>query len=80
MLWEAHSILTDPDKKTLYDLQKKTIESKNFTKQKTEFDKYIKLQESNNTQESTDTAKANFKLEYQKMDLNLGLILNAGPQ
>jgi curved DNA-binding protein CbpA len=43
---EAYKILNDSDARKYYDLQKKTIDSKNFAKQKLSFDNFIKLQES----------------------------------
>jgi|SaaInlStandDraft_6_1057023.scaffolds.fasta_scaffold06937_2 hypothetical protein len=61
LLRDADSILRDPSKRKYYDLNKKTADNKNFTKQKDSFDDFIKLQESKMSESSKKIAK----LEYE---------------
>ena len=65
---DAYSILINPDKRKFYDLQKKTIDSKNFAKQKASFEEFIKLQDSEISEQSRKNAENTFKLEYAGMD------------
>jgi curved DNA-binding protein CbpA len=65
---QAYNILRDPDKRKYYDLQKKTMESKNFVKQKSSFDEFIKLQESEVNETSRKNAANSFKIGFLDMD------------
>lgn len=69
---EAYKILTDPAKRKFYDLQKKTIDSKNFLKQKSSFDEFIKLQESEISEKSKKLAENQFKLGFESLDKKHG--------
>ena len=68
LIKEAYNILRDPEKRKYHDLQKKTMESKNFAKQKSSFDDFIKLQESEINEQSKKNAENNFKLNFLEMD------------
>jgi curved DNA-binding protein CbpA len=72
LIREAYSILRDPHKKKFYDLQKKTVDSKNFAKQKSSFEEFIKLQESEITEHSKDSAQNDFKMKVLEMDKRTG--------
>jgi len=64
----AGKVLTDPDAKKMYDLEQKTIKSKNFQSQKNSFEDFIKLQESGITEESKKKATLEYKLEAEKLN------------
>lgn len=62
LIRDAYKILNDPESRKFYDLQKKTSDSKNFAKQKTSFEDFIKQQES----EVNDQSKTNAALKYKE--------------
>lgn len=64
----AYNILRDPEKREYYNLQKKTMESKNFVKQKSSFEEFIKLQESEINEVSRKNAENSFKIGFLDMD------------
>lgn len=68
LLRDADSILRDPTKRKYYDLQKKTVESKNYVSQKESFDEFIKLQNSKITEQSRSIAENDFKMASLAMD------------
>jgi len=72
LIKEAHSILRDPQKKKFYDLQRKTIDSKNFAKQKSSFEEFIKLQESEINEHSKESAKSSYQMKTLDMDKRTG--------
>jgi curved DNA-binding protein CbpA len=64
----AGDVLTNVDKKKYYDLEQKVIKSKNFQAQKSSFEDFIKLQESENTEENRQRAKLEFEKEKEKIN------------
>jgi hypothetical protein len=68
LIKEAYSTLRDPEKKKYYDLQRKTIDSKNFFKQKDSFDDFIKLQDSEISEQTKKNADGSFKLKMLELD------------
>jgi curved DNA-binding protein CbpA len=64
----AGEVLTNPEKKKLYDLERKTIKSKDFYNQKSSFDEFLKLQESEMTEEKKKHAELEFKHGNDKFD------------
>lgn len=65
---DASNILRNPEKRKYYDLQKKTIESKNFVKQKNDFEEFKKLQDSEISEQSKKNASNNFKIGFLDLD------------
>jgi curved DNA-binding protein CbpA len=78
LIREAYGILRDPEKRKFYDLQKKTVDSKNFTKQKDSFNDFIKLQDSEINEQSKQQSKSRFELEFLNMDKKHGINRNKG--
>jgi curved DNA-binding protein CbpA len=76
LIKQAYNILRDPEKREYYDLQKKTMESKNFVKQKSSFEEYIKLQESEINETSRKNAENAFKIGFLDMDKKHGFKRN----
>ena len=70
---EAVTILRDPEKRKFYDLQKKTIDTKNFQKQKDSFNEFIKLQDSEVSDQTKTQAKLNYDLKQLELDKKHGL-------
>lgn len=70
---QAYSILKDEKKRKYYDLTKKNEDSINFTKQKKSFEEFIKLQESEISDQSKESAKNKFKLESLAFDKKHGI-------
>ncbi len=64
----AGKVLTDESAKQVYDLEQKTIKSKNFQLQKNSFEEFIKLQESGMTEENKKKAQLDFDSETKKMN------------
>jgi len=64
----AGKILTDEDTKKIYDLEQKTIKSKNFQSQKNSFEDFIKLQESGMSSENKQKALLDFEVESKKLN------------
>lgn len=76
LIKQAYNILRDPEKREYYDLQKKTMESKNFVKQKSSFEEYIKMQESEINEVSRKNAENAFKIGFLDMDKRHGFKRN----
>jgi len=76
LIKQAYNVLRDPEKRAYYDLQKKTMESKNFVKQKSSFEEFIKLQESEINETSRKNAENSFKLGFLDMDKRHGFKRN----
>lgn len=76
LIKQAYNILREPEKRQYYDLQKKTMESKNFVKQKSSFEEYIKLQESEINETSKKNAENSFKIGFLDMDKKHGFRRN----
>lgn len=68
LIRDAYSTLRDPEKRKYYDLQKKTIDSKNFLKQKGSFEEFIKLQDSEISEQSRKNAENSFKMGFLELD------------
>ena len=68
LVQEAGKILSDPGTKKIYDLEQKTIKSKDFQNQKNTFDEFIKLQESGMTEENKKKAQLDFETESKKLN------------
>jgi len=64
----AGKVLTDESAKKVYDLEQKTIKSKDFVEQKNSFEEFIKLQESGMTEENKKRAQLDFKSESDKLN------------
>ena len=64
----AGKVLTDESAKKVYDLEQKTIKSKDFVGQKNSFEEFIKLQESGMTEENKKRAQIDFKSESDKIN------------
>jgi hypothetical protein len=68
LVQEAGKILSDPSTKKMYDLEQKTIKSKDFKNQKNSFEDFIKLQESGMTEEHKIKAQLDFETESKKLN------------
>ena len=64
----AGKVLTDESAKKVYDLEQKTIKSKDFAGQKNSFEEFIKLQEAGMTEENKKRAQLDFKSESEKLN------------
>ena len=68
LVQEAGKILSDANAKKIYDLEQKTIKSKDFQNQKNTFEDFIKLQESGMTEENKKKAQIDFESESKKLN------------
>jgi curved DNA-binding protein CbpA len=68
----AGEVLTNPEKKKIYDLQSKTLKSKDFLNQKSSFDEFLELQKTELTDDKKRTAELEFKKNKEKMNLIRG--------
>jgi curved DNA-binding protein CbpA len=68
----AGEVLTNPEKKKIYDLQTKTLKSKDFQNQKSTFDDFLKLQDSQMTEDNKRKAELEFKKHTEKVNLMRG--------
>jgi hypothetical protein len=68
LVCDASKILRDPERRKYYDLQKKTIDSKDFFKQKTSFKTQLDLQESGITEQTKKNSLNNFKMGMLDFD------------
>ena len=64
----AGEILSNPDKKKIYDLERKTLKTKDFSNQKSSFDEFIKLQDSELTEDNKRKAELEFKKNIEKQN------------
>lgn len=64
----AGKVLTDENAKKVYDLEQKTIKSKDFVGQKNSFEDFIKLQEAGMNEETKSKAQLDFKSESDKLN------------
>ena len=62
----AGEVLTNPEKKKLYDLERKILKSKDFVNQKYSFEEFLKLQESEINEDSRKLAELEFKRSMDK--------------
>lgn len=69
---EAGKILCDPKSRKMYDLQRKVVRNKDFVSQKNDFDEFIKLQESEITEQKRDMAKIQFQQDNDKLNKKRG--------
>ena len=69
----AGEILTNPEKKKFYDLQMKTLKSKDLQNQKQSFEDFLKLQDSEMTDDKKKSAQLEFKKHTEKMNQIRGL-------
>jgi len=69
---EAYTILIDPQRRKFYDLQKKTIDSKNFVRQKQSFEEFVKLQDSEINEHSKKNAENGFGMGCLELDKKHG--------
>ena len=69
----AGEVLTNPEKKKFYDLQMKTLKSKDLQNQKQSFEDFLKLQESEMTEDKKKYAQLEFKKHTEKMNQMRGL-------
>lgn len=68
----AGEVLTNPEKKKIYDLQSKTLKSKDFLNQKSSFDDFLELQKTELTEDKKRVAELEFKKNKEKMNLIRG--------
>ncbi len=68
LIRDAYSTLRDPEKRKFYDLQRKTIDSKNFLKQRDSFEEFVKLQDSEISEQTRKNAENAFKIGYLELD------------
>ena len=68
LVYEAQNILKDPKKRKYYDLQRKTIHNKDFAKQKSTFKDFIKLQESEISDQSRESAQLKYDLAQEQLN------------
>jgi curved DNA-binding protein CbpA len=64
----AGKVLTDEGAKKVFDLEQKTIKSKDFYSQKNSFEDFIKLQEAGMTEENKKRAQLDFDSEANKLN------------
>ena len=64
----AGEILSNPEKKKIYDLERKTLKTKDFSNQKSSFDEFIKLQDSELTEDNKRKAELEFKKNIEKQN------------
>jgi curved DNA-binding protein CbpA len=72
LIREAREYLSNPEKRKYYDLQKKTSESSSFVNTKDSFDKFIKMQDSEMTEENKNLAISTYKQKSIEMDKKHG--------
>lgn len=72
LIREAGTALLNDDRRKMYDLEKKTIINKDFSKQKHDFEEFIKLQESEITDQKREIAKIQFNQDFDKMNKRRG--------
>lgn len=73
LIRQASDILRNPKKRKYYDLQKKTVQSKNFVAQKESFEEYKKLQDSKINEHTRKLAQNDFDLHFLELDKQRGL-------
>lgn len=76
LVYEAYNIFRDSEKRKAYDLQMKTIKSKNFFTQKNSFDEFRKLQNSEINENGKQSASAKFELAGLELDKEHGFKRN----
>lgn len=64
----AGEVLTNPEKKKFYDLEQKTIKSSDISNQKSSFEEFIKLQESEITSDSKKRSELEFRKDNDKIN------------
>lgn len=64
----AGKVLTNEDSKKIYDLEQKTIKSKDFQSQKNSFEDFIKMQEANINDDTKNKARIDFESENSKLN------------
>ena len=72
LIRDACSVLRDPAKRKYYDLQRKTVKSKNFVAQKTSFEEFVKLQDAAVNDQTKAIAKTNFDMSFLELDKKHG--------
>jgi len=72
LIRSAYNVLSDKHKKESYDLQKKTVDNKNFLKQKDDFAEYMALQNSTISEQTKQQAKNDFEVKMIQMDTKRG--------
>ena len=68
----AGEVLTNPTKKKLYDLQTKTLKSKDFVNQRESFKEFNELQKSEISEDKKRIAQLDYKTNNEKMNLIRG--------
>jgi len=72
LIREAADVLTNETKRKFYDLNRQVTKSKDFQLQKNGFEEFIKLQESEITEEKKGLAKLDFQKEFDKKNKLIG--------
>lgn len=73
---DASSILKDPHKRKLFDLQKKSVRNNGFTDMKDDFKTFIEMQDSKRTEESEKLAQLDFNKNFDLFDKKHGINRN----
>jgi curved DNA-binding protein CbpA len=68
LIQDAGKVLMNEDSKKLYDLEQKTIKSKDFQSQKNSFEEFIKMQEADISDETKQRARLDYESETQKLN------------
>lgn len=76
LIRDACTVLRDTKKRKYYDLQKNTIQNKNFISTKNNFEEFKKLQESKINEKTRKLAKNNFELAFLDLDKKHGFDRN----
>jgi curved DNA-binding protein CbpA len=69
---EAYNVLRNPTSRKGYDLQRKTVHNKDFLQQKNAFENFIKLQDSEITEQSRENANLKFLMASEEMNRKHG--------
>jgi curved DNA-binding protein CbpA len=72
LIYEAYNVLKDPAKRKFYDLERKTMHNKDFLHQKSSFEDFIKLQESEISEKSKDAAKLKYAMMAEELNKKHG--------
>ena len=72
LISQASNILRDAKKRKFYDLQKKTVDNKNFVVQKQSFETFKKLQDSKINEKTKKLAKHEFDMQFLELDKKRG--------
>jgi len=72
LIREAREILSNPEKRKMYDMKKKSVDNGCFSDKKLSFDEFIKLQENGKTEDSKNIALLDFQTKSLELDKKHG--------